>query len=64
MPVSSRRRTRRKLQEASDAEALDSSPSRPSVKKRKVSPVAPNSLFSLDIFSASVLGKLHHTEFE
>ncbi|KAJ9206614.1 transcriptional regulator family: Forkhead [Paecilomyces variotii] len=39
MPPSSRRRTRRKeiqLQETSDAEAPDSSPSRPSVKKRKV----------------------------
>lgn len=40
MPPSSRRRTRRKEiqpQETSDAEAPDSSPSRPSVKKRKVS---------------------------
>ncbi|GAM39237.1 hypothetical protein TCE0_034f10614 [Talaromyces pinophilus] len=39
MPLSSRRRTRRKdiqLQETSDAEAPDSSPSRPASKKRKV----------------------------
>jgi hypothetical protein len=42
MPVSSRRRTRRQdvqLQETSDAEAPDSSPSRPSNKKRKVSAI-------------------------
>lgn len=40
MPLSNRRRARRKeiqLQETSDAEAPDSSPSRPSAKKRKVS---------------------------
>lgn len=40
MPLSNRRRTRRKeikLQETSDAEAPDSSPSRPANKKRKVS---------------------------
>lgn len=40
MPLSNRRRARRKeiqLQETSDAEAPDSSPSRPSNKKRKVS---------------------------
>jgi hypothetical protein len=40
MPPSSRRRTRRtdaRLQETSDAEAPDSSPSRPASKKRKVS---------------------------
>ncbi|KAJ6004956.1 transcriptional regulator family: Forkhead [Penicillium herquei] len=39
MPLSNRRRARRKeqqLQETSDAEAPDSSPSRPSAKKRKV----------------------------
>ncbi|CRG85883.1 Fork head protein homolog 1 [Talaromyces islandicus] len=36
MPPSSRRRTRRTLQETSDAEAPDSSPSRPASKKRKV----------------------------
>ncbi|KAH8692740.1 putative forkhead transcription factor Fkh1/2 [Talaromyces proteolyticus] len=39
MPLSSRRRTRRndvRLQETSDAEAPDSSPSRPASKKRKV----------------------------
>ena len=39
MPLSNRRRARRKeiqLQETSDAEAPDSSPSRPSNKKRKV----------------------------
>lgn len=43
MPLSNRRRARRKeiqLQETSDAEAPDSSPSRPSAKKRKVSFVA------------------------
>ncbi|KAL1997734.1 hypothetical protein VTN02DRAFT_913 [Thermoascus thermophilus] len=43
MPLTSRRRTRRKdlqLQETSDAEAPDSSPSRPSVKKRKVGVVS------------------------
>jgi hypothetical protein len=42
MPLSNRRRARRKelqLQETSDAEAPDSSPTRPSAKKRKVSPV-------------------------
>lgn len=41
MPLSSRRRARRKdiqLQETSDAEAPDSSPSRPANKKRKVEP--------------------------
>ncbi|OJJ51672.1 hypothetical protein ASPZODRAFT_55213 [Penicilliopsis zonata CBS 506.65] len=41
MPLSNRRRARRKeiqLQETSDAEAPDSSPSRPSAKKRKVEP--------------------------
>lgn len=40
MPLTNRRRARRKeiqLQETSDAEAPDSSPSRPSAKKRKVS---------------------------
>jgi hypothetical protein len=40
MPLSNRRRARRKeiqLQETSDVEAPDSSPSRPSNKKRKVS---------------------------
>lgn len=39
MPLSNRRRARRKeiqLQETSDAEAPDSSPTRPSNKKRKV----------------------------
>lgn len=39
MPVSSRRRTRRRdiqLHDTSDAEGPDSSPSRPSTKKRKV----------------------------
>ncbi|KAJ5105838.1 hypothetical protein NUU61_003185 [Penicillium alfredii] len=42
MPLSNRRRARRKeiqLQETSDAEVPDSSPSRPSTKKRKVSVV-------------------------
>jgi pSer/pThr/pTyr-binding forkhead associated (FHA) protein len=42
MPPSSRRRTRRtdaRLQETSDAEAPDSSPSRPASKKRKVSSI-------------------------
>lgn len=40
MPLSNRRRARRKeiqLQETSDVEAPDSSPTRPSNKKRKVS---------------------------
>jgi len=44
MPPTSRRRARRKdrqLQETSDAEAPDSSPSRPSAKKRKVGVVFP-----------------------
>jgi hypothetical protein len=42
MPLTNRRRARRKeiqLQETSDAEAPDSSPSRPSAKKRKVSQI-------------------------
>ncbi|OKL60586.1 hypothetical protein UA08_04110 [Talaromyces atroroseus] len=45
MPLSSRRRTRRKdiqLQDTSDVEAPDSSPSRPASKKRKVEPRPPS----------------------
>ncbi|KAE8144140.1 putative forkhead transcription factor Fkh1/2 [Aspergillus avenaceus] len=45
MPLSNRRRARRKeiqLQETSDAEAPDSSPTRPSNKKRKVERTSPN----------------------
>ncbi|KAE8141128.1 fork head domain-containing protein [Aspergillus pseudotamarii] len=45
MPLSNRRRARRKeiqLQETSDAEAPDSSPTRPSSKKRKVERTSPH----------------------
>ncbi|KAA8646303.1 hypothetical protein EYZ11_004418 [Aspergillus tanneri] len=47
MPLSNRRRARRKeiqLQETSDAEAPDSSPTRPSNKKRKVERTSPHHL--------------------